>query len=136
MASALAYPTGDALLALIYQAGAPLRTRLALIEYIHCLLHAQAAGRSTTAALETLQARIDRLGEDIDDLWDAYEPALDSDSFVFEKRRNFQRGLHALLRETATICEHGKFLDTRYMKAAGMTSPAQARAAARQDGRT
>ena len=128
MGSPLAYPTGDALLALIYQAGSSLRTRLSLIEYIHCLLYAQAASRPTTAALLTLRDRITALGADIDTLWSGYEPDLDSSNYVYEKREKFQRGLHALLMETASICEAGKFLDTKYMQQAGMRSPAQARA--------
>lgn len=133
MGSALAYPTGDALIALIYNAGNTLRTRLALVEYVHCLLHAQAEGRSTTVALNTLKDRINQLGADIDELWDSYEPDLDTSSYVYEKRQNFQRGLHALMREMASICEAGKFLDTKYMQQAGMKSPAQARAARGND---
>ncbi|MDD4488596.1 MAG: hypothetical protein PHD34_07965, partial [Methanothrix soehngenii] len=103
MGSPLAYPTGDALLALIFQAGSSLRTRLSLIEYIHCLLYAQAEGRPTTAALLTLRERITALGADIDTLWSGYEPDLDSSNYVYEKREKFQRGLHALLMETASI---------------------------------
>lgn len=135
MGSPLAYPTGDALLALIFQAGSSLRTRLSLIEYIHCLLYAQAESRPTTAALLTLRDRITALGADIDTLWSGYEPDLDSSNYVYEKREKFQRGLHALLMETASICEAGKFLDAKYMQQAGMRSPAQARARGDDGGR-
>ena len=129
MGSALAFPTGDALLALISQAGSSLRTRLSLVEYIHCLLYAQAEGRPTTASMIEIRERVTVLGADIDKLWSGYEPDIDSSNYVFEKREKFQRGLHALLMETASICEDGKFLDTKYMQQAGMRSPAQARAA-------
>jgi len=130
MGSALAYPTGDAMLALIYNAGNTLRTRLALVEYVQCMIAAQAEGRTPTEGNLALRARVQTLGEDIDILWDSYEPDLDISNYVFEKRQNFQRGLHALIREMASIIEVGKFLDTKYMQQAGMKSPAQARAAA------
>lgn len=134
MGSALAYPTGDALLALIYNAGGSLRTRLALVEYAQCMIYAQAEARTTTEATKDLRERIKTLGDDIDILWDGYEPDLDTSNYVFEKRQQFQRGLHALIKETASIIEAGKFLDTRYMQQAGMKSPAQARAAAVRGG--
>jgi hypothetical protein len=76
-----------------------------------------------------IRERVTVLGADIDKLWSGYEPDIDSSNYVFEKREKFQRGLHALLMETASICEDGKFLDTKYMQQAGMRSPAQARAA-------
>lgn len=130
MGSALAYPTGDAMLALIYNAGNTLRTRLALVEYVQCMIAAQAEGRTPTAATMALRERITVLGQDIDLLWDGYEPDLDTSNYVYAKRQDFQRGLHALIREMASIIEVGKFLDTKYMQQAGMKSPAQALAAA------
>ena len=113
--------------ALIYQAGSSLRTRLSLIVSTVCSTHRRAGPPPPPCS----RSGHIGAGADIDTLWSGYEPDLDSSNYVYEKREKF-RGLHALLMETASICEAG---NAKYMQQAGMKSPAQARARGDEAGR-
>lgn len=105
----LAYHLAEALFTYIYSSGQPIFKRVNLLAFIEKC----AVAMLTPSGRAKAEESVEQLGKDIMYLRDCYEPALDEDSTVFEKRSVYENYMDQVLFQLLDLISNHNLVDQK-----------------------